>query len=244
MTFNQTNTGGGSASPLTGTFSGGVANVTITGIDVGLVTLNAVGDGFTSSTTTSFTVTVGSASKVVLSGNCSGNIVSGSGCVATATIEDANGNTVNYGGGAAFNQTNTGGGLASPLTGTFSGGVANVTITGIKVGLVTLNAVGDGFTSSTTTSFTVTAGLPTQLAITSTPINSPHGTTRNPFTITLEDVNGNATTSASAITIKLAVTPTSGTSFYATTTGGAVTTVTLAANNSAVTAYLEDTTAR
>ena len=60
-----------------------------------------------------------------------------------------NGNTVTtYNGAVTFNQTNTGGGsVTGPLTGTttFTSGVANVTLTGNKVGSVTIDAVGDGF---------------------------------------------------------------------------------------------------
>ncbi len=244
VAFNQTNTGG-TVSGLTGTthFTSGVANVTLTGVKAGLVTIDAVGDGFTSGTT-SFTVTFGTATKVVLSG-CASNIASGSGCVATATLEDANSNTITtYGGAVAFNQTNTGG-TVSGLTSTtsFTNGVANVTLTGVKSGSVVIDAVGDGFTSGTVT-FSVTGGTPTQLVITSTAFTATASTTtRNVFTTTLEDAAGNATTSTSAITVNLAVSPTSGTSFYAASTGGsAVTSVTLPANASTVNAYLVDST--
>ncbi|MGC1238378.1 MAG: invasin domain 3-containing protein, partial [Acidimicrobiales bacterium] len=246
VTFNQTNSGGGSVTGLTGTttFTSGVANVTLTGNKAGSVVIDAVGDSFTSGAVT-FNVTFGAPSQVVLSG-CTASLPSATGCVATATLEDSNGNTVtNYNGAVTFNQTNSGAGSVTGLTGTtaFTSGVANVTLTGNKVGTVVIDAVGDGFTSASDT-FSVTPGAPNKLVITSLPFTATASTsTRNPFTITLEDANGNATTSSSAITVNLAVSPISGTSFYTASTGGtAATTVTLPANNSAVTAYLVDST--
>jgi hypothetical protein len=245
VVFSQT-TGSGSVTGLTGTtsFTNGVANVTLTGNKVGPVTIHAVGDGFTSATA-SFTVTFGAATQVVLSG-CGSDILSNATCVATATLEDTNGNTVtNYSGAVTFNQTNSGGGTVTGTGATtFTNGVASKTLTGKVAGPVTIDAVGDGFTSGTT-SFNVTPGAANKLVITSAAFTSPHSnTTRNPFTVTLEDVNGNATTSASAITVNLAVSPASGTSFYAVSSGGGtVTSVTLLANNSTVTAYLVDSSA-
>ena len=123
----------------------------------------------------------------------------------------------------------------------FTNGVAAPTLTGIKVGTVSIDAVGDTFTSGTIT-FSVTVGAPSQLVITSTPINATASTTtRNVFTVTLEDTNGNATTSASAITVNLSASPSTGSSFYAVASGGStVTSVTLLANNSTVNGYLVD----
>ena len=192
-----------------------------------------------------FSVTFGAPSQVALSG-CSAPLPSATGCVATATLEDSNGNTVTtYNSAVTFNQTNTGAGSVTGLTGTtsFTNGVANVTLSGNKVGTVVIDAVGDGFTSPSDT-FSVTPGVANKLVITSAPFTATASTTtRDPFTITLEDVNGNATTSTWAITVNLAVSPTSGTSFYALSSGGsAVPSVSLPANASAITAYLVDFT--
>ena len=90
---------------------------------------------------------------------CPSSIASTTTCVATATLEDVNGNTVtNYNGAVAFNQT-AGTGSVTGLTGTtiFTNGVANVTLTGNKAGSVTVDAVGDSFISGGLT-FSVTFG--------------------------------------------------------------------------------------
>ena len=103
----------------------------------------------------------------MLSG-CGANIASTTTCVATATAEDVNGNTVtNDNNPVTFNQTNTGGGSVTGLTGTanFTNGVANVTLTGNKAGSVTIDAVGDSFTSGTVT-FTVTPGPANKVILT------------------------------------------------------------------------------
>jgi adhesin/invasin len=194
VAFNQT-TGTGSVTGLTGTttFTNGVASVTLTGNKAGTVTIDAVGDAITSNAV-SFSVTVGTPTKVVLSG-CSSNIASGSTCIATATLEDANSNTITtYGGTVAFNQT-TGTGSVTGLTGTttFTNGVASVTLTGNKVGTVTIDAVGDAFTSGTST-FSVTVGSANAYSSSTSASDTSvvaNGTTTATITATLLDAAGN-----------------------------------------------------
>ena len=104
-------------------------------------------------------------------------------------------------------------------------------------------SVAGGVPSSGTQAETINAGVGTQLAITSAELIFAHSSTRHAFTITLEDANGNATTSAAAITVNLSDLPTTGSTFYASTFGGSVTSVTLPANTPSVVAYFRQTTA-
>ena len=208
----------------------------------GTPTVTAAATGLTSGTQAE-TITAGTASQVVLTSTCTPGVTSGSTCTATATLEDANNNTVNYSGTVTFSQTNTPGGTVNGLGSVthFANGIATETLTGITAGTVSIDAVGGTFTSNTVT-FTVNAGTGTKLVITSTPINATASTTtRNVFTVTLEDTNGNATTSASATTVNLSASPSTGSSFYAAASGGStVTSVTLPANNSTVNGYFVD----
>ncbi|MGA2838450.1 MAG: hypothetical protein ABSF84_17845, partial [Acidimicrobiales bacterium] len=89
---------------------------------------------------------------------------------------------------------------------------------------------------------TITGAAASKLAITSSPFTAAAGNSAaTPFTVTLEDTYGNATTSAGTTTVKLS--STSGTGKFAATSGGTgVTSVPLAAGTSTVTAYYGDTT--
>ena len=99
---------------------------------------------------------------------------------------------------------------------------------------------GDGPTSGTQQE-TITAGTGTQLIITSTAFNSTtSASATNAFTVTLEDAFGNAATSGTATTVNLTSNSTGTHEFAATSGGTAVTSVTLPANTTSVTAYYGD----
>jgi hypothetical protein len=103
-------------------------------------------------------------SQIILSG-CPSAIVSLSTCVATATLEDAYANveTLDNSSVITFSEA-LGGGTVSGLTSpTVSGGVANVTLTGARQGLVLVSATGDSLTSNTLT-VTVNAATTTVVA--------------------------------------------------------------------------------
>jgi type II secretory pathway pseudopilin PulG len=200
VAFSQTS-GAGSVTGLgiVTSFTNGVASAALTGSQAGPVTIDAVGDTFTSNSVT-FSVT-SAPTHVVLSG-CSSSIASGATCTATATLEDASGNTISsYNGSVAFNQTSGSGslsGLGSVTT--FTNGVAIVVLTGNKAGSVTIDAVGDSFTSNANT-LTVTPGAAFQLAFTPTPSGAHGGFT---VVVTVEDAAGNTLTSDNTDTIALA----------------------------------------
>ena len=109
-----------------------------------------------------------------------------------------------------------------------------------KAGTPTITAAATGLVSGTQ-SETIAPTTASQLAITSSPFSAAtNSKATTPFTVTLEDTYGNATTKASATTVNLTSNST-GTHEFATTSGGtAVTSVSLPANTSSVTAYYGD----
>lgn len=182
--------GAGTVSGLgTDTAALGVASITVTGVLAGSIDLEATGATLTSNTQT-FTVTVGSASQIVLSG-LSSSLSSGSTRLLTATIEDAAGNTrtADNTTTVTFSKT-TGAGTVTGLgPDQVSGGVAQVTVTGVLAGSLTIHATGATFTSNTLT-FTVVPGAATQIALTGLTTNLGSGSTRA-LTATLKDAAGN-----------------------------------------------------
>src|SRR6185437_5385330 len=96
ITFSQTGGTGSVTGTGSSTASAGVATKTITGNLVGTITLRASGTvnaAVTNSNTLSFNVVHGTATQIVLSGATT-SLASGTTRQLTATIEDANGNTV------------------------------------------------------------------------------------------------------------------------------------------------------
>jgi hypothetical protein len=128
-----------------------------------------------------------------------------------------------------------------------SGGSASCSTTILRSGTYALTAT---FTSSSvdyanSTSLAVNEiivpGAGVALVITSAPINAAAGTSpTSPFTVTLEDANGNPTTSASSYRIFFAGTS-AGKRFAATPGGTLISGVTLPTNTQSVTAYYGDT---
>ena len=105
-----------------------------------------------------------------------------------------------------------------------------------------LSAASPGLLTGTQTE-TVNAGLPTQLVFTNNPLTVAQGTSAtNPIAIAMEDQYGNLATSASATTVTLKSTSSSGI-FSASASGSpTTTTVSIPKNTSSVTAYYGDNT--
>ena len=160
---------GGALSGCTGlTASAGIvtlSNCTFAGVVGAQYTLTATSGSLTSAPSSNFWPTyAGVPSQIILSG-CPSAIVSLSTCVATATLEDAYANveTLDNSSVITFSEA-LGGGTVSGLTSpTVSGGVANVTLTGARQGLVLVSATGDSLTSNTLT-VTVNAATTTVVA--------------------------------------------------------------------------------
>ena len=166
-----------------------------------------------------FTITVGTASQLVITapnGGASGAVWTTQPAV---TIEDGGGNTVNStaavtlavnsqpGSGAALSCT------SNPLAA--SGGVANFAgckIVG-KAGSYTLVAstTSPTLTSPASSSFTVTAGSPSQLVFGQQPSNALVGQSMSPApTVLIEDSAGNLTSSTAGITLTVTTNPCGG----------------------------------
>ncbi len=154
--------GSGSVTGLAGVtnFTNGVANVTLTGNLVGSVTIDATGDTFTSNTVT-FSVTPGSASKVVFTTQ-PGNGISGT-ALATqpvVKVEDAAGNTVTSSSAPVTLTLNasSGVGTLSGCSATTISGVASFAGCDVAVttnGTFMLTAASTGLASATSSAFTI-----------------------------------------------------------------------------------------
>ncbi|MGP8162399.1 MAG: beta strand repeat-containing protein [Acidimicrobiales bacterium] len=169
----------------------------------------------------------------------------------TVTLEDSYGNPTTSNTAITVNLSATPSSGAEFAAG--SGGAATTSVTlpantssvtayfgDVAPGSPVIAAASTGFTSGTQTE-TITAGTANSLAITSSSFNAAAASSAtNAFTVTLDDSYGNPTTSNTAITVNLSATPSSGADFAASSGGAAVTSVTLPANTSSVTAYFGD----
>ena len=156
------------------------AGCKITG-KAGTYTLTAAATGFPTVTSSTFTITFGTATQIAFSAQPGGGANGAAwGTQPAVSIEDASGNVVTN----ATNQitlalgTNPGGTLActtNPLaanTGTAS--FAGCEITG-KTGTYTLTAAATGFTTVTSSTFSITFGPASQLVFTAQPGGGANG---------------------------------------------------------------------
>jgi adhesin/invasin len=221
VTFAQT-AGDGTVTGLgTATTAGGIAELDVTGEEAGAVTIGATATGLTSSTTT-FTVTVGAASQLVFTSS-EAALASGATRTLTAEVRDGAGNLVTGDAGrtVTFAQTAGDGTVTGLGTATTAGGIAELEVTGEEAGSVTIGATATGLTSSTTT-FTVTVGAASQLVFTSSEAALASGTTRT-LTAEVRDGAGNLVTGDAGRIVTFAQTTGDGTVTglgTATTTGG------------------------
>ena len=188
-------TGTGSLSAVTdnadGTYSAtltsptGVGSATVTG------TLNAAA----LAASAGVTYTHGPAAQVVLTE--SGSTVAGNGHTLTATIEDANGNTVTSDNSTvvAFAKTGGAGTVTGLGTATATGGVATKAVTNRLAGQIDLDAQAAGLTTGTA-SYTIAIGPVSTAASDSTVVAAPtavyaNGIDTTTITVTLRDAGGN-----------------------------------------------------
>ena len=203
------------------------SNLSIDKVGTGYA-LFASTSGLTGAASASFNISFAAAAKLAFSVQPSNVTAAASITPAVqVTVQDAQGNTVTN----ATNSiamaigTNPGGGTLSGTTPVAAvAGVAtfaNLSINKSGTGY-TLAASSTGLTSGTSSTFNVTAGTATQLAWTQQPTAVAAGATMSPaVTVTVEDAQGNAVTTASG-TVTLALTVPGG----ATLTGGGAATVT------------------
>jgi len=203
----------------------GVATLTVTGGQPGSVTItaSATGSGGALAAGTgnpvAFNVVAGAASKLALSGATT-DLAAGSTRVLTATIQDANGNTVTTGADSTLSVTfakTAGTGTVTGLgSATASAGVATLTVTGNAPGSITITASATGSGGALTAgtgnpiTFNVVAGAAGKLAISGSTANLTAGTTRT-LTATIQDSVGNTITTGPDSTLSVTFAKTTGT---------------------------------
>ncbi len=215
----------------------------------GSPTLTAAATGLTTATQQE-TITAGAPSVLIFTTGAVSGSASNSATLGPITVEeqDAYGNVATSGSPTTVNLTSTSAGASFAAT---SGGaaVSSVTIPGsystatfyygdTTAGNPTITAAATGL-SSATQQETITALPASQLGV-STFTATASASATNAFTVTLQDAYGNAVKSGSATTVNLTSTSTGVHEFAANSGGTAVTSVTLPANASSVTAYYGD----
>src|SRR5438552_4332429 len=165
------------------------------------------------------TVPAGPATKLALSGSTT-NLTAGSTRVLTATIQDANGNTVFSGPDSTLSVTfakTSGTGTVTGLGSSMAvAGVATLTVTGGQPGSVTItaSATGSGGALAAGTgnpiTFTVVAGAAAKLALSGATTDLASGSTRV-LTATIQDAASNTVTTGADSTISITFAKTSGT---------------------------------
>ena len=246
-----TNPGGGTLSCTTNPInaSSGVSTFSCSINKTGTgYTLTATSTGLTSVTTSSFNITPGTASQLVVTAQPPTSSTSGTKFTTGVSIEDALGNVV----------TTSSSQVTLAIASNPSGGTLNCTTnplnasSGVATFSCSVDMAGTGYTftatsgvlpSVTTNAFNITPGVGTQLQITSNPINTTASSSATgALTVTLEDAAGNPTTKTTAITVNLSSTS-AGKKFAATSGGASVTSVSLPANTQSVNAFYGDTVA-
>src|SRR5207245_308203 len=164
------------------------------------------------------TVPAGPATKLALSGSTT-NLTAGSTRVLTATIQDANGNTVFSGPDSTLSVTfakTSGTGTVTGLGSSMAvAGVATLTVTGGQPGSVTItaSATGSGGALAAGTgnpiAFNVVAGAASKLALSGSTADLAAGTTRV-LTATIQDTGGNTITTGPDSNLSVAFAKTSG----------------------------------
>ncbi|MGB6393713.1 MAG: PKD domain-containing protein [Candidatus Acidiferrales bacterium] len=185
----------------------------------GTYTLTAASPGLTSATSNSFSVSAGTATKLVFTTQPT-NVGAGAAITPAVqvTIEDGSGNTVTSATNSvtiAIGNNPAGGTLAGALTVNAVNGVAtfsNLNINHAGTGY-TLAATAAGLAAATSSAFNVTAGTATKLVFTVQPSNVGAGAAITPAVqVTIEDGSGNTVTSATnSVSIAISNNPASGT---------------------------------
>src|SRR5436309_408743 len=221
VTFAKTNVGGGSVIGLgSSNASGGVATITVTGNQLGTVTISASASGLAAGAGNpiTFTVVAGAANKLALSGSTA-DLTAGTTRTLTATIQDVNGNTVTTGSDSSLSVTfakTAGSGTVTGLgSATASAGVATLTVTGNAPGSITITASATGSGGALTggtgnpITFSVVTGAANKLVLSGSTANLTAGATRT-LTATIQDSAGNTITTGSDSTLSVTFAKTAG----------------------------------
>ena len=175
-------------------------------------TLAATATGLTSATSSSFSITIGAATKLAFTTQPGGGASAAAWTTQPAvTIEDAGGNTVNSSLSVSLAITGGTGTSGATLTCTSNplGATAGVaTFAGCKIDMAgnnyTLTASASGLTNGTSSTFNITVGTATQLVFTTQPGGANGGAvfTTQPV-VTIEDAGGNTIGSSTSITLAI-----------------------------------------
>jgi type II secretory pathway pseudopilin PulG len=212
-------------------------------------TLTATSSGLTSVTTGTFAIVPGTPTQLSITTQPPASSTAGTAFTVAGTLKDALGNVATNASTPVTLAigTNPGGGTLSCTTNpvTPSSGIATFSCSVNRTGTgYTLTASASGTGGATTSSFNITAGTASKLAFTSTAFTATASTSATSgFTVTLQDALGNPTTKTTATTVNLTSTS-SGKKFATSSGGSSVTSVTLAANTSSVSAFYGDTVAQ
>ena len=201
--------GGAGVTPVSGvaTFSG----LSIDKVGTGY-TLQAASGALTTATSNGFSVTPGSATKLIFTVQ-PGNMTAGASITTQVTAQDAAGNTATSFNGpiAVAIGTNPGGATLSGTTPvTATAGMANFTDLSLnKVGAgYTLTATSGVLTAGTSTAFNVTPAAATQLVFTTQPVSDTAGGSLGAVQVTARDQFGNTATGfTGADTVTIATNP-------------------------------------
>ena len=192
----------GFSQTVTGTAVNGTAGLNLSSVALntaGTYTVTASSNGLTSAVSTVM-VTPGAAAQLSASPTPA-SITSGSNLgTVTATVQDANGNTVSSS-TAAVTATITGpNGYSHTVTGTAVNGVASLNLSSLNLtaaGSYTVTTSSNGLTGAVS-NVTVTAGAATQLTTSSAPSMVVSGGNLGTLTTTVQDANGNTVTGSTA----------------------------------------------
>jgi len=182
---------------------------------MGTYTLTAAAAGVTGAASSSFTITVGLASKLAFTTSPSGS--TGGTTMATqpvVTVQDAGGNTVTTSSASITLSITTPAGATVTCTSNPLNAVAGVaTFAGCKIdkiGTYTLTATSGALTTAASSNFTISLGAAAKLAFTTSPSNTPSNTALNTQpVVTVQDAGGNTVTTSVA-PVTLAITPPAG----------------------------------
>src|SRR5213080_371600 len=199
----------------------GVAALTVTGNQLGSVTISASGGALAAGAGNpiTFNVVAGAANKLLLSGSTA-DLAACATRQLTATIQDVNGNTITTGADSTLSVTfakTAGTGTVTGLgSATASGGAATLTVTGSQPGAITITASATGSGGALTPgtgnpiTFNVVTGAATKIALSGSTANLTAGSTRA-LTATIQDSVGNTITTGADSTLNVAFARTAGT---------------------------------
>ncbi len=255
-TYSSAN-GGTTQGTLACTNTGGLTNAAVSGVatytgcniagaaGAGSYVLSATDGSLTSTTTSSVSITAGTATKVVYTTSPPSIVAAGTTFSVVAAEQDTNSNTLTTDSSTTVSLTSSGGFSCTTTPTKFTSGIATFSRCSFTTASGTAYTVtaASGSLTSAVASTTVSAATVNKLVITSTAVSGAAGSSANigPITVQEQDSYGNPTTTAETVNLSSNST---GTKFFAATSGGTSTSsVSIAASSSSTTFYYADTKA-